>query len=206
LEKDLALNFENRIKKEMSEGIVKAILEDAHYRVIDSGIEKVLRELSCLPNLEYAQLAYPEAMSRLPDFTVMDRSQSKKFLVEVKYRNSWSVDLLHEVARQVEIFGELVLVCINATPDNPRQLVMAPTYLRCCRLRHSEGQTLVELMSPEKSLYWKAIEHVGSKTPWWATLPLEMVFTDLAKDVGNREALHAAIRALSGILTLPETS
>nr|WP_279196851.1 hypothetical protein [Ralstonia mannitolilytica] len=35
------MDFENRIKKEMTEGIVKAILEDAGYRVIDSGIEKV---------------------------------------------------------------------------------------------------------------------------------------------------------------------
>lgn len=32
----------------MTEGIVKAILEDAGYRVIDSGIEKVLREVSCM--------------------------------------------------------------------------------------------------------------------------------------------------------------
>ncbi|CAJ0736137.1 hypothetical protein [Ralstonia mannitolilytica] len=59
------MDFENRIKKEMTEGIVKAILEDAGYRVIDSGIEKVIRELSCMSSFEYAKLAYPDAMSRL---------------------------------------------------------------------------------------------------------------------------------------------
>lgn len=188
----------------MSEGIVKAILEDAHYRVIDSGIEKVLRELSCLPNQEYARLAYPEAMSRLPDFTVMDRTQSSKYLVEVKYRNTWSVDLLHEVSRQVELFGELVLVCVNATPDNPRQLAQASTYLRCCRLRHSKEKIQVQLMNQNKELYWRALEKVSDNTSWWSTTPLEVVFTQLANDVDRRDSLHAAIRALAGILTLPE--
>ncbi|MBU9391491.1 hypothetical protein KTE71_28780, partial [Burkholderia multivorans] len=47
----MSMSFTSRIKKEMTEGIVRAILEDAQYRVIDSGIEKVLRELSCLTSV-----------------------------------------------------------------------------------------------------------------------------------------------------------
>ncbi|KVG66125.1 hypothetical protein [Burkholderia pseudomultivorans] len=81
------MDFENRIKKEMTEGIVKAILEDAGYRVIDSGIEKIIRELSCLPSFEYAKLAYPDAMSRLPDFTVMTKDQDEKYSVQLKYED-----------------------------------------------------------------------------------------------------------------------
>jgi len=57
------MSFANRIKKEMTEGIVRALLEDAQYRVIDSGIEKVLRELSCLSAMEYKALGYPDAMA-----------------------------------------------------------------------------------------------------------------------------------------------
>ena len=83
------MDFESRIKKEMTEGIVKAIFEDVGYRVMDSGIEKILRELSCLSVAEYASLGYPGAMSMLPDFTVMDREQTVKYLVEVKYRSKW---------------------------------------------------------------------------------------------------------------------
>lgn len=52
-EMTVSMSFTSRIKKEMTEGIVRAILEDAQYRVIDSGIEKVLRELSCLTSAEY---------------------------------------------------------------------------------------------------------------------------------------------------------
>ena len=69
------MDFDNRIKKELTEGIVRVILEDAGYRVIDSCIEKVLRELSCMSNLEYTQLCFPQVYSSLPDFTVLDRQQ-----------------------------------------------------------------------------------------------------------------------------------
>jgi hypothetical protein len=69
----MSMSFPSRIKKAMTEGIVRATLEDAHYRVIDSGIEKVLRELSCLNSVEYAALGYPDAMSHLPDFTQSTR-------------------------------------------------------------------------------------------------------------------------------------
>lgn len=98
------MEFDNRIKKEMTEGIVRAILEDAGYRVIDSGIEKVLRELSCMSSLEYTQLHFPQVYSSLPDFTVMDRQrqQTQKFLVEVKYRRQWSPALFSEIAQQVQ--------------------------------------------------------------------------------------------------------
>jgi len=37
--------FENRIKKEISEGLVRAVLVDAKYRVISAGIENIIREV-----------------------------------------------------------------------------------------------------------------------------------------------------------------
>ncbi|WP_104565282.1 hypothetical protein [Ralstonia mannitolilytica] len=64
------MDFENRIKKEMTEGIVKAILEDAGYRVIDSGIEKIIRELSCMSSFEYAKL--PNATDGLMHVQIND--------------------------------------------------------------------------------------------------------------------------------------
>jgi hypothetical protein len=48
----------------------RKILDDAPYRVVDSGIENLVRELECLTALEYAGLDYPKAMrgcgSQLP--------------------------------------------------------------------------------------------------------------------------------------------
>ncbi|MEE7546891.1 hypothetical protein HF319_07505 [Xanthomonas sp. Kuri4-1] len=61
------MDFRNRIKKEITEGIVRAVLDDAGYRVIGCGIENVLRELSCLSALEYAGLDYPKAMRGILD-------------------------------------------------------------------------------------------------------------------------------------------
>lgn len=56
------MEFQNRIKKELSEGIVKSILDDAGYRIIPPGIENLL-----------------------PDLTVMDREQSARHLVKAKW-------------------------------------------------------------------------------------------------------------------------
>jgi hypothetical protein len=207
------MNFEGRVAKEMTEGIVKAILEDAGYRVIDSGIEKLIRELSCLSNLEYGALNYPAAMRRLPDFTVMNREQTEKFLVEVKYRSQWGMSLLQEVREQVELFGELVLVSVNAKPDNKLNLYLPSTYLRCCRLRMRDSQYQVQLKYENDqgwNHYWKAVDELQAEayldaTLWWGMSPLDRVFTLLEEDrMETRQVLYKAIQSLSGILTLPE--
>ena len=199
------MDFENRIKKEMSEGIVRAILEDAGYRVIDSGIEKVVRELACLSGLDYANLGYPDAMAHLPDFTVMDREQTTKFLVEVKYRSQWGMDLFEEIRPQVEIFGELVLVSINANPPNERGLRYPSTFLRCCRVRYKDGCYAVQLKFQDDSgwrHYWKSVVDIKMEYPWWAMSQLDKVFTQLASDdLDSRKSLDTAINALSGILS-----
>jgi hypothetical protein len=199
------LDFENRIKKEMTEGIVKAILEDAGYRVIDSGIEKVIRELSCLSALEYANLAYPDAMSNLPDFTVMNNEQTEKFLVEVKFRSKWNRDLFQEIRRQVEIFGELVLVSINAMPSNPKGYKYPSTYLRCCRVKFKDGKYFVQLKFEDDAgwkHYWRDFEEIEfNDNTWWAMSQLDKVFTKLNdKELDAKKSLDSAIKALSGIL------
>jgi hypothetical protein len=43
------MDFSNRLKKEMSEGIVRAVLEDAGYLVTDFGIEKLIPGLNRRP-------------------------------------------------------------------------------------------------------------------------------------------------------------
>ncbi len=201
----MSMTFSSRIKKEMTEGIVRAILEDAHYRVIDSGIEKVLRELSCLSSLEYAALGYPDAMSRLPDFTVMNRAQTSKQLVEVKYRTDWSKQLFEEVEAQVRIFGELVLVSVNAGAADPKGHNLPSRFLRCCRLRFVGDEYQVELnrRNGAPGAYaplWEPVHALGDGTwLWWAMRPLHEVFVQLRED-SNKDTLFHAVDALAGIL------
>ncbi|MGU7774996.1 hypothetical protein ACV229_33070 [Burkholderia sp. MR1-5-21] len=197
------MDFDSRIKKEMSEGIVKAILEDAQYRVIDSGIEKVVRELAHMDPADYAKLDYPEAMRRMPDFTVMTPDQTEKFLVEVKYRAQWNRSLFEEIVDQVKIFGELVLVSINAHPPNEKDYHYPSTYIRCCRVRYQDGQMHVELRSKMKGThYWLQFDKVWDDVNlWWAMSDLRQVFTRLGDDkLDSSNSLKSAIKALEGIL------
>lgn len=199
------MSFSNRVKKEMTEGIVRAILEDAQYRVIDCGIEKVLRELSCLSAAEYGALAYPDAMSHLPDFTVMDRDQTTKQLVEVKYRTKWSKDLLDEVEEQVKLFGQIVLVSVNASAEDPKGFNKPSRFLRSCALKFDGGVYQVEINrkrdnSDDYVPTWVPVKELDEgKWLWWAMLPLHEQFTQL-KEEENKDTLFLAVKALAGIL------
>ena len=193
------MEFGNRIKKEMTEGMIKALLEDAGYRVIDSGIEKVIRELSCMNAPDYLRLGYPDALSHLPDFTVMNRLQTEKFLVEVKYRSIWDKSLFDSVAEQVRIFGEIVLISVNAGAEDPQNLNLPSRFLRCCRLRHRDGVYEVELRKKDRT-YWQSVDKLSDGTTlWWSMSPLQKCFTQLSEDK-NSKSLTSAIKALTGIL------
>jgi hypothetical protein len=196
----MSMSFSDRIKKEMAEGIVRAILEDAQYRVIDSGIERVLREVSCLSAVEYRALGYPDAMSHLPDFTVMNREQTTKQLVEVKYRSNWSKALFDEVREQVRLFGEIVLVSINARATDPKGYNSPSRFIRCCGLKYDGGVYLVQHNSKEGVVQWTPFHEVmdGSHL-WWSMLKLHEKFPQLGEE-SNRSTLFQAVNALAGIL------
>lgn len=195
----MAIQFSDRIKKEMTEGIVRAILEDAQYRVIDSGIEKVLRELSCLSAVEYKTLGYPDAMSHLPDFTVMNREQTTKQLVEVKYRSTWGKNLFDEVREQVRLFGEIVLISVNAKAEDPKGINMPSRFLRCCGLKFDAGIYMVQ-QNINKTTVWTPIHEIRDGSGlWWSMLHLHEKFPQL-QDEKNKATLFQAVSALAGIL------
>ncbi len=202
------MDFSSRIKKEMTEGIVRAILEDAGYRVIDSGIEKFIRELSVLLPEQYKALGFPDAMSHLPDFTVLTKEQDKKYFVEVKYRRTWDKSIFDQVEDQVKLFGSMVLVSINASPDNPNGLNAAPArYLRCCELKFEAGKYMIHQRKAENEHHWKSVSDLQDGWGlWWSMSPLQEVFTMLKvkakpEQIENKDtSLYKAIDAIRGIL------
>lgn len=185
----------------MTEGIIRALLEDAGYRVIDSGIEKVIRELSCMPVLEYKGLSYPKALSLLPDFTVMDREQKSKFLVEVKYRKVWGEELFEEVKEQVRLYGELVLISVNASAPDGKNYNSPHRFLRCCRLRFEGDEYQVQYRSNGGEVAFKPVAGLKNTEQWlwWSMLKLPEVFTQLTENT-NEKTLFQAVNALAGIL------
>jgi hypothetical protein len=201
------VKFEDRIKKEMTEGIVRAILEQAGYRVIDSGIEKFYRELSCLSANEYSNLAYPSALRKLPDFTVMDKNQTEKYLVEVKYRSDWNVSVFSDALDQVKLFGEIVLVSIYANAPDPNEYNSPARFIRCCRVRYLNDRHEIQVneFSKKTSLTWKPLSELSDNPAlWWAMPKLYEVFSLIEKDSKQIKTFEAAINAISGILTVAQ--
>lgn len=200
------MKFQSRIKKELTEGIVRAILDDAGYRVIDSGIENLVRELECLTALEYAGLDYPKAMRALPDLVVMNREQTTKHLVEIKYRNGWSLTVFDDIKEQVEIFKELVLIYLNSSPAATSSPATGPsTYLRCCRLRaNAETQAYEIEIHRYDEWVWVAVASLTANPgQWWGLSTLQRIFPQVG-DRRDEGTLMTAIHALQGILNNPD--
>lgn len=164
------MDFAKRIKKEMAEGIIRAILEDAGYRVIDAGLEKHTRELSCLSAEEYRALRYPASMRHLPDFTVMNREQTEKFLVEVKYRSTWNKAIFEDVKEQVRSLEEIVLVSIYANAPDPQSLgeYRPARFIRCCGLKWEGGAYKMERRH-NGATTWVDVDDVEDNDRlWWS--------------------------------------
>lgn len=195
------MEFENRIKKEMTEGIVRALLDDAGYRVIEYGVEKTAREVTPMTPEEYLRLCLPDAVTKTPDLLVLDRTQTAWWLVEIKYRSQWDGSVLDEVEAQVRQFGELVLVSVAGNPDNPHNMDHTPArFLRCCRLRVNEGVYQVEAGKAEGGAEWVPVASVRDNAKlWWKMRRVQAVFPQI-NEQANRNTLSSAIRALSGIL------
>lgn len=203
------MNFESRIKKEMTEGVVRAILEDAQYRVVDYGIEKTVREVAHISAEDYIKLKFAKAVRKAPDLLVMTESQDEQCLVEIKYREIWDKSLLVSLEEQIKLFEELILVSVNANPPNVFGTYYPSTYLRCCRMRWKDGKVEVQLrIKKEKFIhYWRSYDDIVDdvKTLWWAMSPLDEVFPLLKhKGLDSNKTLDKAVKAISGILTLPD--
>ncbi len=174
------MNFENRIKGKITETIVKEILVDEGYRVIDSGIEHLLREVSCLNNQEYLNLTISKNLRKLPDLIVMNKLQTKSYLVEIKYRQSWSSTLISNLRKQVEAFEEIVLICVNGTPITESTDISGSTHLRAITLRYNDGSYQAKIKDPKnpEEQIWTDISE-STNIDWWDLLPMQFIFDEM---------------------------
>src|SRR5688572_19535038 len=108
------MDFKNRLKGTVTQTLLKALLEDAGYRVVPLGIEDVIREVTGLPIANYEALNLSFTLRKLPDFFVADRTFGKHWLVEVKYRKQWDKQtresLGKEMLKQVAQWQPILLV------------------------------------------------------------------------------------------------
>lgn len=191
------MKFGNRIKKEMSEGLIRAVLTDAGYRVVSSGVESLVREVECLSSREYNALGFSNGLRKLPDFIVMNRDQSEMHAVEVKYRKDWSPRLLEDIKGQVQLVGRITLICFNATPMFSSE-PSAATYLRCCELKYENGHYLVNFYK-DRAFSWREVSAVyEDPEPWFRLAPMQRVFDEL-EDRWSDKTLENAVLAMESV-------
>jgi hypothetical protein len=193
------MDFSNRIKKELTEAVVRAILVDAGYRVLDFGIESQIREVECLSALEYFGLDFPAALRSLPDLLVMDREQTRKQLVEVKFRTGWDKQLLLNIEDQVRLFNSIFLIYLNTQPQLDGRDASPSSYLRCCHLKINNDVYQVEV-SHHAQVVWRDVAQLGGhEGQWWGLRRLQDVFPKVI-DRADAQTLQTAINSLKGLI------
>jgi hypothetical protein len=195
------MDFENRLKRELCQGVLRCLLEDCGYRVVPLGIEAVIREIACLDKEAYKNLDFSNALRLLPDFCVLDQDLKHKFIIEVKYRWSWDGNILKEVSNQVRMFRDIILVIFIGNPPGRRPY--PSTYVRCCKMYMNEqNQVCAEIKESSSGAAIKTIfieEEDLSELNWWNLRILQNYFPNL-KNLKEEETLVKAIKSIKGIL------
>ena len=90
-------------------------------------------------------LTFVEAIRRLPDFVVMNSTQTKKYFVEVKYRDKFDRKIFECEKRksQVRVFKEIFLVCVNGSAPDAKGYGFAERFIRGCRLTHDNKKGFI---------------------------------------------------------------
>lgn len=106
--------FSNRLKGNITQSLVRALLQDGGYRIVPLGIEEVVREVAVLPQDQYTALGLPNVLRSMPDFFVSQADMQSCWLVEVKYRKTWNdatrKTLGDQIKPQVEAWGLVYLI------------------------------------------------------------------------------------------------
>lgn len=215
------MELDNRLKKEVSEGVVKALLEDAGYRVIQFGIESQARELSCMDKDEYKALELSRVIRTTPDFLVLDREQSKVELVEVKFRQTWDETLIDSVRQQTERYGTVLLILFldqcnsrKAFGENGKEIkdpdsvtlkdrLRSPAgYVRCMRFNAEETPDGFEVTivdnkpRDELSMRQKTCPANLPESWWWKMWPLHKELSGLSEG-----SISQSILRMRGLFT-----
>lgn len=191
------MDFKNRLKGSITQTLLKALLEDAGYRIVPLDIEEVIREVKDLSASEYNALDLPPVLKKMPDFFVTDKNFEKTWLVEVKYRRRWNeatkTALRREIVEQVKSWQSVYLVVFLGEPA--RDADTPASSIGVLQLIHSERQLFCRRF---KSKGFSTHEIEEYRTPWdeinWGHFDR---FQDVFRDIGERWEESTLIKSLS---------
>jgi|GEM_PF-3656068 hypothetical protein len=163
------MDFNNRVKATITEGLVKALFKDAGYSIAPLGIEETIREIQTLKPLEYNAKGLSQTLRSLPDFFVALPNFEKNYLVEVKYRARWNAStkqlLKEDILSQVRQWHPLYLVLFLGEKARPNDT--PASYLGVLRLEYKDGilgfremETDSESFRPWEELDWDCFKRL----------------------------------------------
>ena len=140
------MKYTSRLKGDITQVLIKTLLEDAGYHIVPLGIEEIIREVKVLTQEKYLSLSLPTSLTKLPDFFIADKDVSKACLLEVKYRNRWNDEVRRKLGQslkpQVKEWNPLYLMIFLGEPIV--KSAEQPTYwMRVARLSYRDGEMVV---------------------------------------------------------------
>ena len=175
------MNFNNSLKGYLTQGLIKAVLEDAGYEVIRYGVEEKFPAVKNLDHEEYLNFGLLPAQRLAPDFIVADREVKVGLRVEVKYRKDWETakqTLENKLKEQVKIYAPLYLILCLGDPAHPNSSEPAGR-MGVVRLEINSSGKLVAL---DKDKAWQDLR-------WYDIYGLQCIFTKL-RDRKNQQTLR----------------
>ena len=161
------MEFERRIKGQITESLVQTLLEHAGYRVVPLGIEQVIREVK-----DQGSWNLPQPLRTLPDFLITDAEIKKNWLLEVKYRHQWNeytIKSLEEtLTNQVKYWSEFYFLVFLGNCDGGK--VTTASRSGIFHLTHREGK--LGYLNKGQFYPWKNAE-------WKFSSRIHTVFEDL---------------------------
>jgi len=110
------MELDNILKGQLTQSLIKTILEKAGYRVSRLGVEEVFKEVIHLELEQYLNLNLPKQLRSLPDLLVATPEVDKAWLVEVKFRKDFTWDTrkeLHEtLSKQFKYWENAVAILL----------------------------------------------------------------------------------------------
>lgn len=163
------MKISNVVKGQITQTLMKVLLERAGYRVARFGIEELFQEVVHLSPQQYQTLGLSPALRLLPDLLVTDLNIERAFLVEVKFRSSITRDSLQslhaKLTEQSKFWPEMYTVLLTSTTrrDNAK---FHQDYIRVLRPRELDrllpNQFQIEHARSENlgHLLWKKLDQL----------------------------------------------
>jgi len=114
------MEFKNVVKGQLTQSLLKTLMERVGYRVTRLGVEELFGEIKYLDLKQYLALGLPLNLRFLPDLLVAEPDMQKVSLVEVKFRREFgeqSIDSLYlDLKKQREHWPDSYAIIMIATP------------------------------------------------------------------------------------------